>query len=62
MALAAMCSRYLPDESKRFHAFIVDHGLRAGSSEEAQDVSKILIEQCGLSQNVKLVFSSLILF
>lgn len=62
MALAAMCSRYLSDDSKRFHAFIVDHGLRAGSSEEAQDVGKILIEQCGSSKNVKLPFSSLIFF
>lgn len=47
MALAAMCSRYLPDDAKRFNAFIVDHGIRPGSSQEAQDVSKILIEQCG---------------
>lgn len=54
MALAALCSRLPLDEGLApsfpphfsFRAFIVDHGLRDGSSTEAKAVSRLL-EQRG---------------
>lgn len=55
MALAALCSHlqdlsqssmYTPKQSSlrplQFRAFIVDHGLRAGSALEAEAVSRVL--------------------
>lgn len=51
MALAAMCSRLRDDqcgEALSFTAFIVDHGLRSGSDEEALEVAKHL-EQLSMS-------------
>jgi tRNA(Ile)-lysidine synthase len=43
MALATLCSMLLHDKSRatklRFKAFVVDHGVREGSNEEATAVS-----------------------
>ena len=45
MALAAMCSTYVQGNSTQFRAFVVDHGIRKGSLEEAQEIQKILTKQ-----------------
>jgi tRNA(Ile)-lysidine synthase len=51
MALAALCSGLLRDNSRTiaavvpnlgFQAFVVDHGVRRGSDTEAYSVSKVL--------------------
>lgn len=44
MALASLCSRFnSPDSiSPAFSAFIVDHGVRKGSTEEAENVAELL--------------------
>lgn len=47
MALAAMCSKYLPDGANQLEALVVDHSIRPGSREEAQDIRRILITHCG---------------
>jgi hypothetical protein len=44
MALASLCTNLNTSLSRvlRFQAFIVDHGARPGSHEEAQAVSEVL--------------------
>lgn len=46
MALATLCSQYQATVGDgriiRFNAFVVDHGVRDGSSKEAESVATIL--------------------
>lgn len=46
MALAALCSQLQGsrDDSVDFHAFVVDHGARPESSQEARNVSQALMK------------------
>ncbi|KFZ12490.1 hypothetical protein V501_04202 [Pseudogymnoascus sp. VKM F-4519 (FW-2642)] len=45
MALASLCSRIQSKDQFKFHAFVVDHKVRAGSGDEAHAVAKILEEK-----------------
>ena len=48
MALASLCAKIQQRDLIRglsFRAFVVDHGARAGSSEEAEAVSKVLLQK-----------------
>lgn len=44
MALASLCAKVMQQESNywQFRAFVVDHGARPGSKEEAQAVCEVL--------------------
>lgn len=44
MALASLCARVQSSGSYdwRFRAFVVDHGARAGSNEEAKTVAELV--------------------
>jgi hypothetical protein len=42
MALAVMCREYLPRNGTELQAFIVDHGLRPTSSEDAAKTKQML--------------------
>ena len=47
MALASLCARAQSSGSYdwRFRAFVVDHGAREGSNEEAEAVAKLVNEK-----------------
>jgi tRNA(Ile)-lysidine synthase TilS/MesJ len=47
MALASLCAGVQSSGSYdwRFRAFVVDHGARAGSNEEAEAVAKVMNEK-----------------
>jgi tRNA(Ile)-lysidine synthase TilS/MesJ len=61
MALAYLCSRvkrfnpwfkFADHDVKSFHALIVDHGLRQGSSQEAESVAKVLRKKLDMSVDI----------
>ncbi len=46
MALALMCSKWMPNSPRALRVFIVDHGIRPESSAEAQTVQQIIKKHC----------------
>ena len=46
MALALMCSKWMPNSPRGLRIFIVDHEIRPGSSAEAQKVRQLIKKHC----------------
>ncbi|KAK5658620.1 hypothetical protein OQA88_2013 [Cercophora sp. LCS_1] len=61
MALAYLCSQYIRSKPnvtisdnavKLFHAYVVDHGMRDGSGQEARDVENCLMKKLGMKATI----------
>ncbi len=54
MALASLCAKVMHQESThwQFRAFVVDHGARPGSEEEAQAVCQVLHKR-GMTTSIR---------